>query len=104
MIDFQERAQRWFSSFNREFFNDEIRNVEGVSIEDLMDTEVVGYWDPDSGIIGVEQSLPSHRICGILLHEMIHAWQYQRTGKTDHGQEFVKMRNKIEAATGFDMA
>jgi hypothetical protein len=103
-INIQNRVEAWFHEFNRDFFNGKIQNVKKVSAENLLDTEVIGYWDPDCLVIGVESSLTNPEICGVLLHEMIHAWQYQGRGWTNHGEEFSKKKDEIEELTGFDLA
>jgi hypothetical protein len=84
-----------FQKLNQNVFNGELKDVS-VELDDLTDTEVVGCYDPDVGIITISTELTNDQVQGVLLHEMVHAWDYAQRGTTNHGRNFNKKASEIK--------
>lgn len=92
--------QSWFAIYCSLVFGDSISRDLTVQFEDLTDTEVVGYFDPDFQTIGIANDLSCKIVKEVLLHEMIHAWDFSMRGTTDHGIAFQEKAIEIEKTLG----
>ena len=100
----QSTFEAYFAIYNARFFGGEINSMIHCVLEDLSDTEAAGYFDPDhdvAGIIGICSTLDDATILAVLLHEMIHAWDWARRGKTNHGVIFRNKAREISLKVGF---
>ena len=92
--------QSWFAIYCSLIFGDSISRDLLIQLEDLSDTEVVGYFDPDYDIIAISDNIPEEMVKSVLLHEMTHAWDYASRGVTDHGKVFQQKATEIEEKLG----
>ena len=92
--------QSWFAIYCSLLFGDRLSRDLIVQFEDLSDTNVIGYFDPDFNTIGISDDIPENFVKSVLLHEMTHAWDYAIRGKTDHGETFQQKATEIEEKLG----
>lgn len=100
--------QRWlesyFAIYNAGLFDGELDGDIQLRYEDLTDTEVVGYFDPDdgaNGALGVSNELSQQACLKVLVHEMIHVWDYAQRGFTCHDQVFHRKAHECSVLLGW---
>mgnify|MGYP003417961761 CR=1 FL=1 len=85
--------KEWYNEFNARYFNNELTRCEII----LSKTKRAlgqfcvdnSYWTPKQTIkISVYLDRPIKEVQNTLIHEMIHQWQYEEFGKSDHGKTF----------------
>ena len=103
--------QRWlesyFTIFNAGLFDGKLDGDIKVRYEDLTDTECVGYFDPHDGVsgtLGVSNELSQQACLRVLVHEMIHAWDYAQRGFTCHDQIFDRKAQECSVLLGWQVS
>ncbi|MFW6436325.1 MAG: SprT-like domain-containing protein [Halococcoides sp.] len=67
-------------------------------------------YDPASRDVTIELSWPAcrdggwERCRGTIRHELVHAWEFRRYGRSDHGDRFALMARSIDAPLDRDCA
>jgi len=67
-------------------------------------------YDPAGRAIEIELSWPAcrdggwERTRGTIRHELVHAWEFRRYGRSDHGDRFALMARSIDAPVDRDCA
>ena len=104
MLVNQSMLDSYFAIYNAMLFDGQLNPDLIVCSEYLLDTEVVGYFDPDcdaAGVIGISQELNLEDSKKVLVHEMIHAWDWDRRGTTCHDQVFTNKARECSELLGF---
>tara|TARA_B100001750_G_C15474980_1_gene581952 strand:+ start:384 stop:785 length:402 start_codon:yes stop_codon:yes gene_type:complete len=92
---------RWFNILNEEIFNNEVHPFQNISIKRKSDCHGwhQGCYNGDYvfGELSLTDTFENKTyFLYTLAHEMIHQWQWMKYNKTDHGQTFMKWKNKLE--------
>ena len=91
-----------FEKYNSLYFDNKLPKIE-VIVENLSDTEVVGYFDPDDNLIGLSDELGEVELNSTLLHEMTHLWDFGVRGFTNHDNVWQTKAKEIEQKTNLKL-
>lgn len=92
---------RLYDSYNQMLFNNELNSEIAVEYADLTKGELYGNFDCVDGCISIRHVLPHGQIKSVLIHEMIHVWQWEKYRQLNHKKRFVTKAAELSNILGF---
>lgn len=98
----------WWRICNKALFNGELPTPKNVIIRNFRD-EVYGYCEPanyttSDVVLGIRSDVDSRRcFLTVLIHEMVHQWEYVNIGRMSHGKNFYAWEKRVNRYFGLNL-
>ncbi len=90
-----------FILYNKLLFSDKLPKETIIYLLDLSNDNLLGSFDIESKSISIHCELEIHEVDKVLIHEMIHLWEFIRFERCGHGKIFRDKAKRIRKITKF---
>lgn len=103
----ERMCQYWWRVLNSAIFYSKLHPLSSINVARTRGAFAwtIGLYGSDGRVsLKIQQTFPSRLMfLTVLVHEMVHAWEYQHCSTMGHGKRFFLWQGRIKRTVGMDL-